>query len=76
MLSDDTLYMLASPLFFFALLIVNTEWGAGPRGIDPPVIESMWHYIYSHAYGDLATFRDRKRHVRIASKIVSQHFMR
>jgi hypothetical protein len=76
MLSDDTLCLLASPLFFFALLIVNIECMAGPRGFDPPVIESMWSYIYSHTYGDLAIFLDRKRHVRIASKIVSQHFMR
>lgn len=76
MLSDDTLCLLASPLFFFALLIVNIECGAGPRGIDPPVIESMGSYISSHTYGDLASFLDRKRHVRIASKIVSQHFMR
>jgi hypothetical protein len=74
MLSDDTLYMLAGPLFFFALLIVNTERGAGSRGIDLPVIESMWHYIYSH--GDYDTFSDRRQDVRIASKIVSQHFMR
>jgi hypothetical protein len=77
-LSDLCLLQLASPLFLFALVVVNREWRALHNGGPcrrPPVVHDIWGF-YNFGPANPEQRRRRLNAAITAARIVAQWFMR